>query len=550
MGNRLLIVDSDRPFLKEHQVSLESAFEVEVVNTPEPVMARLESGEFAAVMICVEVADNRGYALCASVRRNPKLAALKVILISAKATEDEYKRHQTLKGKADLYLMKPITPGALVAALTPLVPSRGVDPDNPLGDLAADLESDNDWLGDLKERIEEAPAPPAKTAGTVAISGDQIRAALAAAGGTVGGGIPSPQDLARSTAPPTTTKSDMVQKEVEHLTAELKARDQKLKETEEALASLQRQLNSVTVNLDELERRKAEAAELQRKLQDAEAALQKAEQAGDAESLRAQVREAIQERQDLLKQIDALNQQLTEKTQRTIELIKERDRLQSIALEAEDHRKAAESSGQELQKLRADNAQLNTSLEQMSEKLATLEKTAQEAKAGHAAEKERADGLKTELGGMEATMRGQGRELAELGATIANLETRLKAAQAELQGKEEQFKVREDAHAALQRELTEALARQHESKQALDESKARHEAEKLELMSGMDAKEAELGRLKTAHGSLQETHTTLEREKQGLQGQLAERQDRIKALGALLEEVAEKLRQGSGLTKD
>src|SRR5512142_1671593 len=114
MGNRLLLVDSDRAFLKEHQVSLESAFEVEVVNTPETVVGRLESGEFAAVMICVEVADNRGYALCASVRRNPKLASVKVILISAKATEDEYKRHQTLKGKADLYLMKPITPGALV----------------------------------------------------------------------------------------------------------------------------------------------------------------------------------------------------------------------------------------------------------------------------------------------------------------------------------------------------------------------------------------------------------------------------------------------------
>ncbi len=126
MGNRLLIVDSDRAFLKEHQVSLESAFEVEVINTPESVMGRLESGDFAAVMICVEVADNRGYALCASVRRNPKLAPVKVVLISAKATEDEYKRHQTLKGKADLYLMKPITPGALVAALTPLGPRLGV----------------------------------------------------------------------------------------------------------------------------------------------------------------------------------------------------------------------------------------------------------------------------------------------------------------------------------------------------------------------------------------------------------------------------------------
>ncbi len=606
MANRLLLVDSDRAFLKEHQVSLESAFEVEVVNAPDQVMPRLESGAFAAVMICVEVADNRGYALCASVRRNAKLAALKVILISAKATEDEYKRHQTLKGRADLYLMKPLTPGALVAALSPLVPSRGVDPDNPLGDLA-DNESDNDWLGDLKDQLVDEPEPapaarPVPAGGTVAISADQLQAAMKMAGGPVGGGFADPKEAAKATAPPAATKSDMAQQQVDHLGAELKAKeaelktkgeelkakDAKLRETEEALAGLQRQLNSVTVNLDDLERQKAESADLQRRLQEAEAALQKAGESGDADSLRTQVREAIQERKDLLKQIDDINQQLTEKTQRTIELLKEKDRLQSQALEADEHKQKAQALEQELGGLKGDHAtatakvaeleplaaklpgiekdlgarmaelkkaqdeaaRLDAELKQLGDKQSKLEAAHAEATSSAAAEKEKAETIRKEMGGLEATVRGQGRELAELGSTIATLETKAKATEAELKTKEESLKAREEAHAALQRELTEALARHHETKQALEEAKAKHEGEKLELGSSLAAKESELTGLRSSHGTLQEAHGNLEREKQGLHGQLAERQDRIKALGSLLEELADKLRQGAGLTKD
>ncbi|HET8901601.1 MAG TPA: response regulator, partial [Holophagaceae bacterium] len=185
-GQRLLIVDNDRAFLKEHQAGLEAAFEVEIVSAPDAAIQRLESGAFACALISVEIADNRGYALCASIRRSAKLSGVKVALISAKATEDEYKRHQSLKGRADLYLMKPIVPVNLVEALRPLVPARGVDPDNPLGDLAddGDLSGDlgGDWLGDLKTDLDHElsmphtpPAPHA--AGTVAISPAEIQAA-------------------------------------------------------------------------------------------------------------------------------------------------------------------------------------------------------------------------------------------------------------------------------------------------------------------------------------------------------------------------------------
>ena len=163
MGQRLLIVDGDRRFIKDHQVALEAAFDVDFLYSTDGVLPLLENGDFAAVLICVEVSENKGYAICSAIRKNPKLVDLKVALISAKATEEEYARHRSLKGKADLYLHKPLISSALVASLTPLVPPRSVDPDNPLGDLSgADLG--DEWLESLKAELDTderpAPAPP------------------------------------------------------------------------------------------------------------------------------------------------------------------------------------------------------------------------------------------------------------------------------------------------------------------------------------------------------------------------------------------------------
>jgi CheY-like chemotaxis protein len=166
MGHRLLVVDSDRRFLQEHKATMESAFDVDFREGTEGSLAHLESGSYAAVLLCVEASENKGYSLCSAIRRSPFLADLKVALISAKATEEEYHRHQSLKGRADLYLHKPIRPSALVSVLTPLVPQRVEDPDNPLGDLGgADLG--DEWLDSLRSELEmdilaepePAPAP-------------------------------------------------------------------------------------------------------------------------------------------------------------------------------------------------------------------------------------------------------------------------------------------------------------------------------------------------------------------------------------------------------
>ena len=153
MGHRLLVVDSDRRFLQDHQASLEATFDAEFREGTEGALARLEAGDFSAVLVCVEASENKGYSLCSAIRRSPALADLRVALISAKATEEEYARHQSLKGRADLYLHKPIRPNALISALSPIMPMKSADPDNPLGDLG------DEWLENLKNELEVETVP-------------------------------------------------------------------------------------------------------------------------------------------------------------------------------------------------------------------------------------------------------------------------------------------------------------------------------------------------------------------------------------------------------
>lgn len=608
MASRLLLVDNDRSFLKEHQVSLEAAFDVDVLSAPDAAIPKLEAGGYAAVLICVEVADNKGYALCSAVRKSPKLADLKVALISAKATEEEYKRHQSLKGKADLYLHKPITPTALVESLGTLVPPKAVDPDNPLGDLS-DLGAGDDWLDSLKTDLSEdlaapAAAPPVTMpaatpapAKTMAISADVLRELT---GGVPMAKIPNPSatgPLQIPAMPPVAAGPDPRVAELEARLADLQAqmaqaqgqasaleshlkemekavadrdsaisdrdralaerdsliqerdrhiqdRDAKLADREAALAraqadfdSLKSTHDSVTRNLDDLEKRQADAAVLQGKLEAAEAALRQFEENAakeNPEGLKAQLREAMTERQELLQQVETLNAQLGEKTQRVVDLIKDRDKHQQAALNLE-------SKAEELEALKGAHAALEKELAEARERIAALEKSKgdlegvkaellkgkedlqkalEEAKADHAkafdeskaehakaleaakaaadAAEERAKSLKGEMAGLEATMKGQGRDLVEMGGRLADREKEVESLR--------------QAASAKDGELAEATSR-------------------------IKALEEDLHALRNQHEALQATQAGLEKEKDGLATRLAAHGDHVSALHGLMDDL-------------
>jgi len=586
MGQRLLLVDSDRSFLKEHQVSLEAAFDLDVAGSPESVVSRLESGAFAAVFICVEVADNKGYALCSTIRKNARLDGVKIALISAKATEEEYRRHQSLKGRADLYLHKPIAPSALVAALAPLVPGRTLDPDNPLGELV-DTELGDDWLDGLRSAL-DGPA----ALDSVPIFGVRPPAP-----------VPVPAMDSKAAAPMDTARLRLLEDQVAAMHQELQAKDQSLSDVIQRLAAadqgrahadqrlvdasrdladakqrlqaaeteaqqVQRQLNSVTLNLDELERSNRESEALKARLAETEAALRGLEESRgrdgeSAETLKAQLREALTERTDLIQQVETLNQQVGEKAQRAIELLKERDRLLHDNLDLEPYKAKAEGLEAHLaardEALAAKQGALETTLEAQSqlhatieglvEQHASLEGIHQAALLELAGQREKARTYQMEIEGLEATMRSQGRDLGELGARLRQGETEREAIQAQLGEREQQLAAGQVALQLQQDEVEQLKSQLAELCQELDEANIQHEGERLELMNGLDQKEAEIFRLNQVLSALQETQGTLERDKEALMGQLSGHRDRLQTLDGLFQAVQEQIRRGSDLTR-
>jgi len=135
MGQRLLVLDTDSTFIDEHRSTLEFSFDVDFTDSPDDAIKMLESGDYAAILIGVEVAENRGYAVCASIRNRSSLPDFKIALISSKATKDDFTRHSKLRVHADLYLFKPIETSALISELKAVIPLKASDLSNTLDAL-------------------------------------------------------------------------------------------------------------------------------------------------------------------------------------------------------------------------------------------------------------------------------------------------------------------------------------------------------------------------------------------------------------------------------
>ena len=98
-------------------------------------------------------------------------------------------------------------------------------------------------------------------------------------------------------------------------------------------------------------------------------------------------------------------------------------------------------------------------------------------------------------------------------------------------------------------EITHLEAQLTGVRRELEEARILHEGERLELMNGLDQKEAEISRLNQVLTEQREAHGILEREKQAVHGQLSEHRDRLQNLDGLLQEIQDKLRRGSDLAR-
>lgn len=375
--------------------------------------------------------------------------------------------------------------------------------------------------------------------------------------------------------PPDSRHMRLLEDQIAALHEEVRMRDQRLAAADQRILAaeseaqqIQRQLNSVTLNLDELERSNRESEALKARLAETESALgilgeSRGREGETAESLKAQLKEALIERTDLIQQVETLNHQVGEKAQRVIELLKERDRLLHETMDLEPFRartkelettlaareEALTLRQQELATSLQAQAQLNASLEGLVEQHTSLEGVHQAALLELAGYKEKIHTFQLEMAGLEATMRGQGRDLAELGIQLRQREAELGSSQAQILERDQQLLAKQEIIQQHQEEITHLTGQLAVSQQKLSEANTLHESERLELMNGLDQKEAEISRMNQALTDQREAHGFLEREKQALHGQLSEHRDRLQNLDGLLQEIQDKLRRGSDLAR-
>ncbi|WP_005032920.1 response regulator [Holophaga foetida] len=585
MGQRLLVVDNDRAFLDEHKAALEAAFEVEYLAATDGAMPRLERGGIAAVLICVEVSENKGYALCSAIRRSPALQDLKIMLISAKATEEEYARHQSLKGRADVYLHKPMESEALVASLSPFVPVRAGEPDDLLGDLdGADLG--DEWLESLKSELEVDFAPVSEPAQELEPATTRILpdAALEHRILELEALVRERDALLEARAPelaePNGDSGDLDR--LQFLEGAHAAAEEELARVRESLALSQERLQA-------LESQAAPGGGTEE--QDRELRLLRQDVAGLEGTLRGQRRELAEQAmrlQDLEKEAEDLRIRAATAENQVGELEASQS---SLREEAEGVQREFESVRAQLLAKEQLVAQAETRCDEMEVRGAELQATLEQAEAEREVFRTDLDACQTRLAQAEtelaekstlalrqeqelvalgeqfeaarSTRDRQAEELGELRMNLEALELGLLARQAELESLasereqaqsrcadlEQQLQVRQVELGSLASERDQARARCVELEQRLAREAQDCETQRMELLAGIDERETALSRMKTTLQELEAHAQGLGKEKQELEGHLNERTARLDSLTNVISDLEAGIRRATDLTR-
>lgn len=123
----------------------------------------------------------------------------------------------------------------------------------------------------------------------------------------------------------------------------------------------------------------------------------------------------------------------------------------------------------------------------------------------------------------------------ELEATLLEKESLLQAASAEAAELRGLRQTLESSLANLEKEMAGAVSL--------------HEKQKLELMQGIDEREAHLNRLNASIDAQRERIASLEREKRELEGHLNEKSARLDALSEAVADLETGIRRASDLTR-
>jgi DNA-binding response OmpR family regulator len=119
---RILIADDEPHIVTALEFLLKAAgYEVAVARTGDEALALIGNGRPELVLLDVMMPGRSGYEVCREIRARPELAAMKVVMLSAKGGEPDVR--QGMEAGADHYITKPFSNRELLDTIRRLLAS-------------------------------------------------------------------------------------------------------------------------------------------------------------------------------------------------------------------------------------------------------------------------------------------------------------------------------------------------------------------------------------------------------------------------------------------
>ncbi|HRQ59083.1 MAG TPA: response regulator [Azoarcus taiwanensis] len=123
MGNKILIADDEQNIV----ISLEflmkrEGFEVSIAVDGEEAVDRIRSEKPDLVLLDVMMPKKSGFEVCQEVKADPDLAAVKILMLTAKGRDTEVAKGLALG--ADAYMTKPFSTKELVEKVRSMLAER------------------------------------------------------------------------------------------------------------------------------------------------------------------------------------------------------------------------------------------------------------------------------------------------------------------------------------------------------------------------------------------------------------------------------------------
>jgi len=119
---KILIIDVDEPFAMMLSKALEQKkYQAIVSGNGQGAVELVSKEKPSLILLCVELGEANGYLICKEIKEDKDIKSIPLILMSSKATQEDFDKHRKLKVRAEDYLIKPFSDEDLLKKVENLI---------------------------------------------------------------------------------------------------------------------------------------------------------------------------------------------------------------------------------------------------------------------------------------------------------------------------------------------------------------------------------------------------------------------------------------------